>query len=419
MKPRLLILGGSHFQLPLIRAAKARGLHVITADYRPDNPGHRLADEYHDVSTTDAEGMLALARRIGIDAVATFASDPALPAVAHTADALGLPGARPAAVERLGDKQAFRDLMRAAGLPTPASRVVTAHEARDLAGLAAELAAAGPRHIVKPVDSCGSKGVTVLDPGAGGLADAVGLALSHSRRQRCIVEQYIDGAQIHGDGYLQDGRLVHHYPGDHVLYTRMGRRIPISTRWPCRHGEAVLADLALQVECLARAAGYTDGPVNIEARVAAAGTVHLIELAPRNGGNHVPVIQQHLTGFDFVHRVLDGAFGIRTDGDADALRRDPGAHYVLHAEHAGRFLGLRLSAAVRPRLLDLCVFRTCGDPVAAYAGSHTTIGVALLAFGTLAERDLYMDDIGHHVQVDVDAAAAALPSTPSADEAPR
>lgn len=409
MKPRLLILGGSHFQLPLIRAAKARGLHVITADYRPDNPGHRLADEYHDVSTTDAEGVLALARRIGIDAVATFASDPALAAVAHTADALGLPGARPAAVERLGDKQAFRELMRGAGLQTPASRVVTAHQARDLAGLAAELTATGLRHIVKPVDSCGSKGVTVLDPGAGGLADAVGQALMHSRRQRCIVEQYIDGPQIHGDGYLQDGRLVHHYMGDHVLYTKMRRRIPISTRWPCQYGAAMQADLAALVEHVCRAAGYSDGPVNIEARVNAADELYLIEVAPRNGGNHVPLIQQHLTGFDFVRHILDRALGLPPTIDTSRLQRRVGAHYVLHADAAGPFQGLRLSAGLRPHLLSLTVFKERGDPIAAYAGSHTTVGVALLTFGDVGERDTFMNGIEHHVQVDVEAECTTRP----------
>ena len=82
MSARILILGGSRFQVPLIRRAKERGLRVITCDYLPENPGHRLADEYHNVSTTDREAVLALARRIGIDAVASFASDPAMPAVA-------------------------------------------------------------------------------------------------------------------------------------------------------------------------------------------------------------------------------------------------------------------------------------------------------------------------------------------------
>ncbi len=59
---KLLLLGGSHFLLPVIREAKALGCHVITCDYLPDNVAHRYSDEYHNVSITDMDAVLALAR---------------------------------------------------------------------------------------------------------------------------------------------------------------------------------------------------------------------------------------------------------------------------------------------------------------------------------------------------------------------
>lgn len=401
MNRRILILGGSNFQVPLIRAAKGRGLYVITCDYLPDNPGHTLSDEYHDVSTTDKEAVLALARRIGIDAVATLSSDPALPSVAYVAEALGLPGASLRTVVQLSEKDAFRRLMKSAGLRTPDSLVLIEDDIGHAGDIAAKLAETGLRHIVKPVDSCGSKGITVLEPGAQGLGPALQLALSQSLGRRCIVEEYIDGEQIHGDGFMQDGRLVHHYLGDHVFYTRTRNRIPISTRWPCRHGEAVLADVATQVEAICRAAGYVDGPVNIEARVTPAGEVYIIEIAPRNGGNYVPIIQQHLTGFDFVNRVLDGALGLPSPLEPAALRRGVGAHYILHAERDGHFAGLMVSDEIKGRIFFMNVFKQGGDPVRHYMGSNTTIGVVLLAFPDITTRDRLMVDAGSHMTVAV------------------
>jgi biotin carboxylase len=397
MKQRILVLGGSPFQVPLIRRAKERGLHVITCDYLPDNPGHALADEYHNVSTTDKEGVLALARRMGIDAVATLSSDPALPSVSYVANALGLPGAPLSAIVQLGEKDAFRALMRSAGLRTPATRVLTETDARDLGAVAIELAASGVRYIVKPVDSCGSKGITVMEPGAGGLDAAVQVALAHSMGRRCIIEQYVDGPQIHGDGFMQGGRLVHHYLGDHVFYTRTRNRIPISTRWPCRYGDDVLGDMASQVERVCSAAGYMDGPVNIEARVTPAGDVYLIEVAPRNGGNYVPVIQQHLTGFDFVERVLDGALGIQTAVDAALIHRGVGAHYILHAHVDGRFDGVTVSDEIQRKVFRMEVFKHRGDPVRQYVGSNTSLGVLLMQFEDVQERDTFMKAIEQHV----------------------
>lgn len=110
-KKRLLVLGGSPFQVPLIEKAKGLGLNVITCDYLPDNPGHALADEYHNVSTTDKEAVLEVGRRCKIDAITTFCSDPAVPTVAYVAEALGLPGPSRQAVEKLTEKDKFMGLM--------------------------------------------------------------------------------------------------------------------------------------------------------------------------------------------------------------------------------------------------------------------------------------------------------------------
>jgi biotin carboxylase len=399
MHKRILILGGSNFQIPLIRLAKERGLHVITCDYLPSNPGHAMADEHHDVSTTDKDGVLALARRIGVDAVATLSSEPALQTVSYVANTLGLPGAPLDAIIKLTEKDKFRALMAETGLRVPASIALSAAEAGDAAALEARLVAGGKGHVVKPVDSCGSKGITVLDAGSAGLAPALRLALDHSLAKRCIVEEYIEGEQIHGDGFLRDGQLVYHYLGNHIFYTKTHNRIPVSTRWPSGFGDGVLEEIARQVETIAGASGYVDGPVNIEARVTPAGEVFIIEVAPRNGGNYVPIIQQQLTGFDFVGKVLDGALGIRPELESDLPRRGVGAHYVLHADRDARFAGLQVSDRIKDKILSLNLFKHEGEPVQQFVGSHTTIGVVLLRFDSVAERDQLMADARSHLAV--------------------
>ena len=66
-KKRMLFLGGIMQQIPAIVKAKQLGYHVITCDYLPENPGHKHADEYYNVSTTDMESVLSLAQRLKID----------------------------------------------------------------------------------------------------------------------------------------------------------------------------------------------------------------------------------------------------------------------------------------------------------------------------------------------------------------
>ena len=86
------MLGASHFQIPAIKYAKEAGYKVITADYLPNNPGHKYSDKYYNVSTIDKESVLKLACELNIDGILSYASDPGAPTAAYVAEKLNLPG---------------------------------------------------------------------------------------------------------------------------------------------------------------------------------------------------------------------------------------------------------------------------------------------------------------------------------------
>lgn len=88
----LLMLGGSDTQVHAIERARELGIRVVTCDNRPQNPGYPLADEYYEVSTTNLDGVLDLARRLRVDGVLAYASDPAALTAAYVVERLGLPG---------------------------------------------------------------------------------------------------------------------------------------------------------------------------------------------------------------------------------------------------------------------------------------------------------------------------------------
>ena len=83
---KILMLGGSMQQIPAIKRAKELGFYVITCDYLPNNPGHKFADEWYNVSTTDLDGVLTLAKNLDIDGVVAYASDPAAPTAAYVSE---------------------------------------------------------------------------------------------------------------------------------------------------------------------------------------------------------------------------------------------------------------------------------------------------------------------------------------------
>ena len=58
----ILILGGAHHQIPVIKKSKELGHFTITCDYLPKNPGHIFSDKYYNVSTRDKEKILEIAK---------------------------------------------------------------------------------------------------------------------------------------------------------------------------------------------------------------------------------------------------------------------------------------------------------------------------------------------------------------------
>ena len=217
---RLLILGGTHFQIPAIEYAHSRGYYVITCDYLPDNPGHRLADEYHNVSTTDKEAVLALARELNIDGILCFASDPAAPTAAYVSEQMGLAGNTLSAVQTFGEKHLWRKFLAEHGFNTPKAKSYSTIEEVDTAEWHYPV-------MVKPIDSSGSKGVTKVERGED-LASAFAYALSFSRAKHIIIEEFVErvGAQIGGDGFYGEERLDFVCFGDQVVDNNINGFVP-------------------------------------------------------------------------------------------------------------------------------------------------------------------------------------------------
>lgn len=66
---KILILNGSHSEIPLICEARGLGYYVITSGNNPHLPGHKYADEYRFGDYSNQEQMLQIAKECDIDAI--------------------------------------------------------------------------------------------------------------------------------------------------------------------------------------------------------------------------------------------------------------------------------------------------------------------------------------------------------------
>lgn len=370
-KKKILFLGGAYSQLPAIQYAKSKGLYVITADYLPENPGHRISDEYHNISTIDKDKILELALRLNINAISAYASDPAALIAAFVSDKMGLVGGSYNAVSVLSEKTLFRKFLHDNNLLCP----------WFLAGTTLEELLPdynGTRAVLKPIDSSGSKGVAFIE-NRDELIHKFNFSKSFSPSGKVILEQFIErkGPQIHGEGFVINGQLVFLLLGDQIFSTE-NNLAPYSTTLPSYFHQDIMSEVDSLVEKIIQKVGFKSGGINVEVIRDPNDNIYVLEIGARNGGNFMPQLEYHATGFDLVK------------ANVDILLREPVAinyhipvekyftQVILHAKKAGHYEEINIPQEFLPLVCEKNILLEKGQLVDIYKNSGDVIGVLII-----------------------------------------
>src|SRR5258706_9738075 len=175
MNGRALIIGGSRWQLDLIKRASALGLFTLVADISAEAPGRNLADEFVQIDTNDGVGLLEIVRQKPINVVLADQSDRIVPVAAFLNEQLGLNGIRPNTARVFTDKYAMREALAGRGVAMPKYA-----EASTVAEVTVAAREWGYPIILKPKNSQASLGVFKVD-GERELRDRFAASMNESR----------------------------------------------------------------------------------------------------------------------------------------------------------------------------------------------------------------------------------------------
>ena len=424
---KILILGGGFQQLPAIQKAHELGLIVLLVDYLPDAPGRREADQSFLISTRDKEKILELARKEGVDGILAFASDPAEETAAYVAEKMGLPGGMYAAAGILGNKRKFREFLAMHRIPAPKHFPMDYPES-DLPYPV----------VVKPLDSSGSKGVTILRSyDAGRLLQAYQAAVSCSLSGQAMAEECISYGYRHligGDVIVRGGNVILYGLMD-CIREEGKNLVPCGKIYPCGAGDEVKVRIAKIMQTVIHKLSITDAEMNVEFIAGKDGEVYPIEIALRCGGNGIPQLLSDATGIDWIceelqrtlrrangpnansmeecreecqEEFLEQADGQENDADSADARRlvhvdlhGIYATYNLHANQPGMYAGYELNPELFGHLYREDIFRRKGESVGIYENASGIIGILYFHFASRAEVETYLYDMSRYLQVHV------------------
>lgn len=396
---KILMLGGSHFQVPSIIKAKEMGYYVITCDFLPGNPGHQYADEYFNVSTTDKEAVLKLARDCKVDGVVCYASDPAAATAAYVCEKMGFPTNPYKSVEILSNKDKFRDFLRKNHFCVPKaegySEAETQRTIRELKDFRLPV-------MVKPVDSSGSKGVTKVEE-AGAMGKAIQYALRFSRCKRFIVEEYVNmyGYQVDGDGFSVEGELRFRcFANGHFEADGTNPYVPVGESFPYNMPEEIQQKIHEEIQRALSLLGMQTNAYNLEIRIDEELNVYLMEIGPRNGGNLIPQVTRYATGVDMVEYTIRSAMGESCEALKQVCPKGYWASYMIHSKSGGRLKEVRVEPGFKQKnIVEYQMMFQPGDMVEPFTGSNGILGTMILRFDSMEEMLQKMDHMEQWVSV--------------------
>lgn len=401
---RLLMLGGSLYQTYAIKEAKRLGYYVITCDYLPQNPGHKFADEYYNVSTIDKEAVLKLATELKVDGVVAYASDPAAPTAAYVCEKLGLPTSPYKSVEILSNKDLFRAFLQENNFTCPKAMGFTTYE-----DALAHIDEFQMPVMVKPVDSSGSKGINKMTDKAQ-LKDFVEDALHYSRGKRFLIEEFIvkKGHQISGDAFSVDGKLVFHCLGNEFYDPNCDKDFaPLGECWPFQMDHKYIEDLEQQLQRIMTLLNMKSNSYNVEAIVGEDDKVYLLELGARSGGSLIPQVTECATGVNMVTWVIQAAAGDPIDlSILDGKREMPingfWSNYMVHSNATGAFQSISYDPDFEKKhLVDFVNDLKVGDQVHRFRDAQDCIGEFILRYDNMDQMFEVIKNIESYINVEV------------------
>ena len=384
---RIMCLGAGLSQLPLIRKAVDMGLFVITVDYKPENPGHKISDEYVNCSTMDKDCVLRAAERLKVDGISTFASNVAVPSVSFVASELELPGGNFNNSEVLYDKGKFRDFQRKHGLNYPDFLV-----AEDFSEIKNALKDLKKPVIFKPVDSSGSRGISKLNEITEEKSEKAFLnAKEHSHSGMVCVEEFIEGIEVGGDAFLVDSKVK-----AVITHKHIDNFIPVGHELPTNVSEGDQNKVIEELSVTCSNLNYSNGPLNFDVMISSQG-VFILEMSSRLGGNGIPLLVYRGTGADFISTCINFSIGEELNLPEKIEVSKSCGSWVFGSEKEGRITNMTSKEEIKekvPEIFDCIINYKIGYEVSEFVHSGNQIGYFLFD----CPRDTNYEDITSRIE---------------------
>ncbi len=366
---RIMILGAGRGQVDLIRAVKKYGHTAIVASIPGAYPGFAEADE---ICYVDISDPLAVEKEVAsrnIEGITTCCLDTGMESLGYICDTFRFPGPSLQASRTARDKFLMKELFLKGQVRTAKYQRVSSEEELSLCCSTLSFPL-----IVKAVDQQGSKGIHIAEaPEA--LSDAWHATMSETRKEYCIVEEFLSGPKHGANGCIVNGELLFFVASEDI--TR--QTAVLGHIFPFEIDTVIQEDIAQQSLAAVKALGLDNCVFNVDF-ILHKNQVYIIEATGRLGANGIPELLSLYYGTDIYKILTDIACG---QGATLAPPSPPKSDAfccskMLVSSVGGTLRAIEDRSSLCPYIADVSFFVAPGDSVRPYNDARDCLGQMIL-----------------------------------------
>ena len=298
---KLLIVGASGHFIPAVVCANRLGAHTIAVNYADDAIAKQYASESAEVDTYNFDELLDFAQTKQVDGVFASWNENNLFAAEYVARNMGLPfyGTKEQ-LDSLVKKDDFKATCRKYKVPTVPEYYTGSKLTEDITERFEYPV------IVKPTDSGGTRGMTILYDSIG-LEQACAKAIEASLEKKIIIEKYLrDTKLIVIDFAVQNGNAYLATVADRITVRESQDRVPLGfcVMYPSEYIDMVYEQVMDPLKRMIGGLRIRNGIISFEGMISD-GKLYIIECQFRFGGTHIDNIVRLETGIDLMQMMIE------------------------------------------------------------------------------------------------------------------
>ena len=300
---KVLILNGSYSEIPLIKSLQELGYYVITLGTNDDGLGHRVADKHIHCDYSDREAVLKVAKKENIDKVVSSCHDFALLTTAWVSEQLCLKGHDSLSTsEIIHIKDKYRKFATEIGIKTP--KICTCKSENDIEQISENLKFP---IMIKAVDLTTGHGMTKCNTKEE-LSSALQLALSKTRQDYVLAEEFIEGTNHGFTTLIQNQKVVFHFVD--IEQHNINKYLVSGAATTTKVSQSAINQLIVDCNKIAKELNLVDGILHIQFILDSNNEPTILEITRRAPGDLYIKFVEFATGINYPELIVKAEMGL-------------------------------------------------------------------------------------------------------------